>query len=156
MKNAWLVPPVKDKFGALVVDPFVVPNTNVAVAILLRRKTPVPDKVKLVASAMSKTVVPFVALVSVMFEAKLIARVLALLELKIPVLKPLLVVRVPAVKVNVFVTTKAALAVTVAPGALTVTLPTVLVLTELRAPVAKNVGLKLAALPPIGATNISP
>jgi hypothetical protein len=77
-----------------------------------------------------------------LFAPKAIARVLVLLELKIPVLKVPPSERVPAVKVKVFVTPKviAPLVVTVAPGALTVALLIVL-------PAAKNVGEKLVLVP---------
>ena len=50
-------PEVIDKFGALVAEPFVVPNVNVLVTDASAEKPPVPDKVKLVAIAILNTVV---------------------------------------------------------------------------------------------------
>ena len=99
----------------------------------------------MVTSAMLNTVVPPAVLDSAMlFAPKAIARVLVLLELKIPALKRPLSEIVPAVKVNVFATPKvnAPLIVTVAPGALTVVLPITLEVVVMVA-AAKNVGLKL-------------
>ena len=152
-------PPLTVKFGALVVDPpSTFPKLTVAVAAMFLVKPPVPVKVKPVADAIDNTVVAAVVLVRAMlFVLKAIARVLVLLELKIPALRVPPSERVPAVKVKVFVTPKVApLTVTVAPGALTVTLPIVLVTPVVRVPVANNVGLKLAALEPVGPTNIPP
>ena len=45
------------KFGALVDDPPVVPKVNVLVADIILVNPPVPDTVKLVASAIDNTVV---------------------------------------------------------------------------------------------------
>jgi hypothetical protein len=92
--------------GAFVVDPPTVPKTTVAVAAIFLVNPPVPVRVNPVAVAIDNTVAAAVVLVSVMLPVpKAIARVLVLLELKIPVLSvnpaklivPAVNVKVPAV-----------------------------------------------------------
>ena len=138
-----LDPALTVKFGAFDAVPPVVPKTTVAVAAMFLVKPPVPVKVKLVAVAILKTVVAAVVLVSAMFPApKLIARVLVLLELKMPVLKVNTSrLRVPAVSVVVLVvpTVIAPASVTAIPEPLIVVLPSVLPALVI-IPDARNVG----------------
>ena len=100
-------PLVIAKFGALVAEPPAVdPKLNVLVTARLdTNPPPLSVNVKLVASAILSTVVAAVVCVSTMlFDPNTIALVLALLELKIPVVKSLpLRSRVPAVSVVVAV-----------------------------------------------------
>lgn len=117
-------------FGAFdAKPPEVEPNWKVAVPIILLAKAPVPVQVKLLAVAIASAVVPAVVPTNTMFcDPKVMARVLLLLELKIPVVnvKPLSAI-VPAVNVNVFADPKvqASPSVKVEPEALNVMLPCV-------------------------------
>ena len=98
------------KLGALVTVPPVVPNTHVLVKSALTKNLArlVPVQVKPVAIAIFNTVVAAVVCVRVIaFDPNAMARVLVLLELKIPVLKPNPPrSRVPAVNVVVLVATR--------------------------------------------------
>lgn len=119
-------PALTVRFGAFEVEPPVVPKTIVAVAaIFLVNAPPLVVSVKLVAVAISKTVVEAVVLVNAMFaDPKVMERVLELLELKMPVLNvKVLSASVPAVSVNVLVapSVQALPSVKVDPAALKVT-----------------------------------
>lgn len=144
-------PALTVRLGAFDVVPPVVPNTTVAVAAMFLVNPPVPVKVKPVAVAIDKTVVAAVVLVSAMLpEPKEIARVLLLLELKIPVLKVKLArSSVPAVSVVVLVVSAviASTSVTVPAAVLTVVLPSVLP-TLVTDAVARNVGAREVNVPP--------
>lgn len=123
-------PALTVRFGAFEVEPPVVPKTIVAVAaIFLVNAPPLVVSVKLVAVAISKTVVEAVVLVNAMFaDPKVMERVLELLELKMPVLNvKVLSASVPAVSVNVLVapSVQALPSVKVDPAALKVTPPSV-------------------------------
>lgn len=100
--------PVNDKLGALVLEPPVVPNTQVLVTEASVVNPPVPVYVNPVAMAILKTVCAAVVCDRIiLFEPNAIDRVLALVELKIPVVK-LNPPRssVPAVSVVVLVATR--------------------------------------------------
>jgi len=80
--------PVKDRFGALVAEPPVVPKTTVLVILASVVKPPVPVRVKPVAVAIDNTVVAAVVCDNMMLlEPNVMERVLVLLELKRPVVK---------------------------------------------------------------------
>lgn len=139
------------KLGAFeVVPPEVAPKFTVAVAAWLRVNPPVPVQVKAATVAMLNMVVAAVVLVNAMlFAPKVIARVLLLLELKIPVLnvKPLRL-RVPAVRVKVFAAPNviASASVKVMPEPATNVLPIVLPALVI-VPDARNDGTILLAVP---------
>jgi hypothetical protein len=144
-------PALTVRFGALVVDPPVVPKTTVAVAAIFRVKPPVPVKVKPVAVAIDNTPAAAVVLVSAIFPApNAIARVLELVELNNPVLRvnPARS-RVPAVNAVMLVvpTVIASASVTVIPVPLIVVLPSVLALL-VTVDEVKNVGTTLVYVPP--------
>ena len=143
-------PALTVRLGAFDVVPPVVPNTTVAVAAMFLVNPPTPVKVKPVAVAIDNTVVAAVVLVNAIFAApKVIARMLLLLELKIPVLnvKPLRL-RVPAVRVKVFAAPNviALASVKVIPEPATFVLPIVLPALVI-VPDARNVGAILLAVP---------
>lgn len=100
-------PPVIRSFGALLELPPVVPKVNVAVTPMELVNPPGPDSVNPVAVAMLSTVVAAVVCVRLIFPAVVlpnaIDRVLALVELKMPVasVAPSARVKVPAVNVYV-------------------------------------------------------
>ena len=107
--------------------------------------------VKLVAVDIAKKVIPSVALVNAMLpEPKAIARVLLLLELKVPVLKVKPAsASVPCVRVKLLpvATVIASARVTVMPEPLTVVLPSVFV-ALVTVPDARNVGTTDVYVPP--------
>ena len=82
-------PLVIDKFGALVTVPLVVPKVNVRVTDASVTNPPVvADCVKLVTSAILRTVVAAVVVVNIMlFEPKLIERITAPVDMNEPVVK---------------------------------------------------------------------
>ena len=87
---ATLAPVVNVKFGALdVVPPAVLPKVNVLVLLIAATvKPPGPVQVKLVAVSILNTVVAAVVCVNAILPVpNAIARVLALLELNVPVVK---------------------------------------------------------------------
>lgn len=96
-------PVVIDKFGALVIEPPVVPNVNVLVTVPLLTNPPVPVYVKLVTSAIDNTVwAADVCVSEILLVPKLMARTLAPVEANIPVVKSNpFKVNVPAVNVYV-------------------------------------------------------
>lgn len=99
-------PLVIAKFGALVSEPPAVdPNRNVLVTVRLDTNPPVPVYVNPVAVAMANTIWAAVVWVRLMlFDPNTMARVLALSELKMPVVRSLpFRSRVPAVSVVVAV-----------------------------------------------------
>ena len=99
-------PLVIAKFGALVAEPAVDPKLNVLATVRLDTKPPAPVNVKLVASAIDNIVPVPVVVRLMLFVPNAIARVLVLVETKVPVVrsKPPRS-RVPAVSVVVAVAT---------------------------------------------------
>ena len=111
--------PVTVKFGALVELPPVVPKVNVLAISAAAANPPVPLQVKPVTIAIDKLVAAAVVVVSViLLEPKLILRVFALVETKVPVDKAAPKANVPAVSV-------------VVPAVLTINGPTIEVVPEL-------------------------
>ena len=149
--------PVKDRFGALVAEPPVVPNVTVLVILASVVKPPVPVQVKPVAVAIDSTVVAAVVWASTMLlEPNVMERVLVLVELNIPVvkLKPANA-NVPLVNVAVAV----AVIVNASP---TDVVPVVLLMVSIAnvvlpllviVPVPTIVGVKLVNVPPDESVN---
>ena len=139
-------PALTVKFGAFEVVPPEVPQTIEAVAAMFLVKPPVPVQVKPIAFNIDSTAVLAAVLVNAMLpEPKEIARVLLLLEEKLPVLKlnPARLI-VPAERVNVPVVPNviASARVTVLDAALIVTLPIVWPVL-VTVPDARNIGLRV-------------
>jgi hypothetical protein len=112
--------PVNVKFGALVIEPPVVPNVNVLVLVEGLVKPPVPEYVNPVTIAILNTVVAAVVhWRSILFVPKLIERVLVLLELNAPVvvdkLRLAVNVKAPDVRVILPVQVKSVPAIVVVP-----------------------------------------
>ena len=84
--SASVDPPVRDKLGALVIDPPVVPNTKPLVAVIFEVKPPAPVYVNPVAVAILRAI-PLEAFNTILFVPNTILRVLVLLELNTPVVK---------------------------------------------------------------------
>ena len=153
-------PLVIAKFGALVTEPPAVdPKLNVLVTARLdTNPPPLSVSVKLVASAMLNTVVAAVVCVRLMlFDPNAMARVLVLLELKIPVVRSLpLRSRVPAVSVVVAVAISDWLPpnVNVPPGMLTPNPANCLLNCGVKVCVLVNVGVRPVYVPPEARVNV--
>jgi len=153
---ATLAPVVNVKFGALVVEPPVVPNVNVLVtAMSATVNPPVPVYVNPVAMAILNTTVARVVCVRLMFPVlNVIDLVLVLVDANIPVanVNPANA-NVPAVNVVVPVATKDKASAKVVVPALLIVNAAIVLVTEVIVPVPTMVAVNAVYVPPLANVN---
>ena len=159
--NVWIaVPlPVKVKFGLLVAEPPVVPTVNVLVISAAAVNPPVPVYVKPVAVAIDNTVEAAVVVDNIiLLVPNAIERVLALVELKVPIVKsypPKF--NVPTVKIHwdVAVYVCVLSSVNVTPVPFTPIPPNCLLNWLVQVCVLVNTGVKLVNVLPLDSVKVS-